>query len=146
MRPLVAHCHLGLTKLYRRTGDQAKVEEHLAAATAMCREMGVSFWLDGEGGGGAGTAPRAIALNWPTGCRSGRDRTRRQSCRLLTAGGLVRYTSHGDTRADRLRLTALRNKKCARIRDPRTREDAEPEVGRSARSHLETIGLAHISR
>ena len=46
MRPLTAHCHLGLTRLYRRTGDQAKAEEHLAAATAMCREMGVSGWTE----------------------------------------------------------------------------------------------------
>jgi tetratricopeptide (TPR) repeat protein len=46
MRPLVAHCHLGLGKLYRRTGDQAKTEEHLATATAMYREMGMNFWLE----------------------------------------------------------------------------------------------------
>jgi hypothetical protein len=35
MRPLVAHCHLGLGTLYRRTGDRAKAEEHLTTATAM---------------------------------------------------------------------------------------------------------------
>jgi tetratricopeptide (TPR) repeat protein len=46
MRPLVAHCHLGLTRLYRRTGDEAKAEEHLVVATAMCREMGVSGWTE----------------------------------------------------------------------------------------------------
>jgi tetratricopeptide (TPR) repeat protein len=46
MRPLVAHCHLGLGRLYRRTGDQAKAEEHLATATAMYREMGMNFWLE----------------------------------------------------------------------------------------------------
>jgi tetratricopeptide (TPR) repeat protein len=46
MRPLVAHCHLGLGKLYRRTGDQAKCEEHLAAAATMYREMGMLFWLE----------------------------------------------------------------------------------------------------
>ncbi len=45
MRPLVAHCYLGLGKLYRRTGDQAKAEEHLAAATTMYREMDMRFWL-----------------------------------------------------------------------------------------------------
>jgi tetratricopeptide (TPR) repeat protein len=45
MRPLVAHCHLGLGKLYRRTGDQAKASEHLSTATAMYREMGMSSWL-----------------------------------------------------------------------------------------------------
>ena len=46
MRPLVAHCHLGLGKLYRRTGDRAKAEEHLATATTMYREMGMRFWLE----------------------------------------------------------------------------------------------------
>ncbi|HSE94535.1 MAG TPA: hypothetical protein VLD61_01505 [Methylomirabilota bacterium] len=45
MRPLVAHCHLGLGKLYRRPSDRAKAEEHLATATAMYREMGMGFWL-----------------------------------------------------------------------------------------------------
>ena len=46
MRPLVAHCHLGLGKLYRRTGDRAKAQEHLTTATAMYREMGMTFWLE----------------------------------------------------------------------------------------------------
>ena len=46
MRPLAAHCHLGLGKLYRRTGDRAKADEHLTAATTMYREMGMGFWLE----------------------------------------------------------------------------------------------------
>jgi tetratricopeptide (TPR) repeat protein len=46
MRPLVAHCHLGLGKLYRRTGDHVKAHEHLMTASAMYREMGMSFWLE----------------------------------------------------------------------------------------------------
>jgi hypothetical protein len=46
MRPLAAHCHLGLGKLYRRTGDGAKAREHLATATTMYREMGMNFWLE----------------------------------------------------------------------------------------------------
>jgi tetratricopeptide (TPR) repeat protein len=45
MRPLVAHCHLGLGKLYRRTGDRAKAGEHLTAAATMYREMDMRFWL-----------------------------------------------------------------------------------------------------
>jgi hypothetical protein len=51
MCPLVAHCHLGLGKLYRCAGDAAKAQEHLTTAAAMYREMGMSFWLekaDGE--------------------------------------------------------------------------------------------------
>jgi hypothetical protein len=46
MRPLVAHCHLGLGKLYRRTDDAAKAHEHLSAACTMYREMGMTFWLE----------------------------------------------------------------------------------------------------
>ena len=46
MRPLVAHCHLGFGKLYRRTGDGAKAQEHLAAAATMYREMGMTYWLE----------------------------------------------------------------------------------------------------
>jgi class 3 adenylate cyclase/tetratricopeptide (TPR) repeat protein len=46
MRPLVAHCHHGLGKLYRRMGDRAKAQEHLASATTMYREMDMQFWLE----------------------------------------------------------------------------------------------------
>jgi class 3 adenylate cyclase/tetratricopeptide (TPR) repeat protein len=45
MRPLVAHCHLGLGTLCRRTGDHPKAQEHLTTAATMYREMGMSFWL-----------------------------------------------------------------------------------------------------
>jgi class 3 adenylate cyclase/tetratricopeptide (TPR) repeat protein len=46
LKPLVAHCHLGLGELYRRTGDHAKAHEHLTAATTMYREMDMRFWLE----------------------------------------------------------------------------------------------------
>ncbi len=46
LRPLVAHCHLGLGKLYRRTGNTARAKEHLTTATTMYREMGMTFWLE----------------------------------------------------------------------------------------------------
>jgi tetratricopeptide (TPR) repeat protein len=46
MRPLVAHCYLGLGKLYRRTGDDAMAREHLTTATTMYRETGMTFWLE----------------------------------------------------------------------------------------------------
>jgi uncharacterized protein HemY len=45
MRPLVAHCHLGLGTLYVRTGDRAKATEHLKTAAMMYREMDMAFWL-----------------------------------------------------------------------------------------------------
>jgi transcriptional regulator with AAA-type ATPase domain/tetratricopeptide (TPR) repeat protein len=46
MRPLVAHCHLGLGKLHRRTGDQAEAKEHLTTASTIYREMGMASWLE----------------------------------------------------------------------------------------------------
>jgi DNA-binding NtrC family response regulator/tetratricopeptide (TPR) repeat protein len=46
MRPLVAHCHLGLGRLHRRTADQARADEHLSTATAAYREMDMGFWLE----------------------------------------------------------------------------------------------------
>jgi hypothetical protein len=45
MRPLQAHCHLGLGKLYRRTGRLDVARAELATAVAMLREMGMAFWL-----------------------------------------------------------------------------------------------------
>jgi class 3 adenylate cyclase/tetratricopeptide (TPR) repeat protein len=46
MRPLVAHCHLGLGKLYQRTGKREQAQEHLTTATTMYREMGMTYWLE----------------------------------------------------------------------------------------------------
>jgi tetratricopeptide (TPR) repeat protein len=46
MRPLVAHCLLGLGKLYRRTGKREQAREHLTTATTMYREMGMTYWLE----------------------------------------------------------------------------------------------------
>src|SRR5262245_1330357 len=46
MRPLVAHCHLGLGKLYRHTGQRDQAQEHLTTATTMYREMDMRFWLE----------------------------------------------------------------------------------------------------
>jgi hypothetical protein len=46
MRPLVAHCHLGLGQLYQRTGKRDQAQEHLTIATTMYREMDMQFWLE----------------------------------------------------------------------------------------------------
>jgi hypothetical protein len=61
MRPLVAHCHLGLGKLYRDSGQRDQAREHVTTATTMYREMDMRFWLEqaegqitGLGEGGAG--------------------------------------------------------------------------------------------
>jgi hypothetical protein len=46
MRPLVAHCHLGLGRLYRCTREREQSHEHLTIATPMYREMGMTYWLE----------------------------------------------------------------------------------------------------
>jgi tetratricopeptide (TPR) repeat protein len=49
MRPLVAHCHLGLGRLYRGSGQPEHARENLTTAMTMYREMDMGFWLnDGE--------------------------------------------------------------------------------------------------
>jgi hypothetical protein len=45
MRPLVAHCHLGLGKLYRQMGNRGQAQEQLAIAAAMYQEMNMASWL-----------------------------------------------------------------------------------------------------
>jgi len=40
MTPEAAHCHLGLGKLYWRTGKREQAREHPTTATTMYREMG----------------------------------------------------------------------------------------------------------
>jgi len=46
MRPLAAHAHAGLWRLYRRRSELTKPREHLAVAMKMYRDMGMRFWLD----------------------------------------------------------------------------------------------------
>ena len=46
MRPLVAHCHVGLGRLHARTGQPVEARQHLASATTMYGQMGMQFWLE----------------------------------------------------------------------------------------------------
>jgi len=46
MRPLVGHCHLGLGKLYGRSGMLEQAREHLTTAATMSREMDMRFSLE----------------------------------------------------------------------------------------------------
>ncbi len=45
MRPLAAHCHLGLGTLYGRVGRAAEARADLTAAAALYRAMDMMFWL-----------------------------------------------------------------------------------------------------
>jgi len=47
MRPLAAHCHFGLAKLYS-VGQPEDARNNLTAATTMYRDMGMDFWLKQE--------------------------------------------------------------------------------------------------
>jgi class 3 adenylate cyclase/tetratricopeptide (TPR) repeat protein len=46
MRLRVAHGQCGLGTLYRRTEKREQAQEHLTTATAMYREMGMTYWLE----------------------------------------------------------------------------------------------------
>jgi tetratricopeptide (TPR) repeat protein len=45
MRPLVAHCHLGLGTLYAKTGRPEQARAELSAAVELYRAMEMTFWL-----------------------------------------------------------------------------------------------------
>jgi class 3 adenylate cyclase/tetratricopeptide (TPR) repeat protein len=45
MRPLVAHCHLSLGKLYAKIGRRAEARAELSAAIELYRAMEMTFWL-----------------------------------------------------------------------------------------------------
>ena len=46
MRPVAAHSHLGLGRIFHRSGRHEHAREHLATATTMFREMDVDHWVD----------------------------------------------------------------------------------------------------
>ena len=45
MRPLLAHCHLGLGTLYAKHGRREEAHVELSAAIALYRAMEMTFWL-----------------------------------------------------------------------------------------------------
>ena len=45
MRPLQAHCHLGLGTLYVQTGRPEPARAELTTAIALYRAMEMTFWL-----------------------------------------------------------------------------------------------------
>ena len=45
MRPLQAHCRLGLGKLYAKIGRRAEARTGLSAAVELYRAMEMTFWL-----------------------------------------------------------------------------------------------------
>jgi Flp pilus assembly protein TadD len=45
MRPLQAHCRLGLGTLYTQTGQREQARAALTAAIDLYRTMDITFWL-----------------------------------------------------------------------------------------------------
>jgi class 3 adenylate cyclase/tetratricopeptide (TPR) repeat protein len=45
MRPLVAHCHLGLGTLYAKSGQREQARAELSTACEMYQSMDMTFWL-----------------------------------------------------------------------------------------------------
>jgi hypothetical protein len=45
MRPLIAHCHNSLSRLYGRAGNRRSTD-HLTAAMNLFHEMGMRFWFE----------------------------------------------------------------------------------------------------
>jgi len=46
MRPLIAHCHLDLGKLFACTGKRDEAREHITTAVAMYRDMDMPYWRE----------------------------------------------------------------------------------------------------
>ncbi len=46
LRPLIAHCHLGLGALYRRAGARQQAREHITTAGTMFGEMDMRYWRE----------------------------------------------------------------------------------------------------
>ena len=45
MRPLAAHCQVGLARLYQRAGDRKQAQTHRESASQIFREIGAESWL-----------------------------------------------------------------------------------------------------
>jgi hypothetical protein len=75
MRPLVAHCHFGLGRLWHRTVDRVRADEHLTAAATMYREVDMRFWLEG-----AATELTGVGRRPPSGRRSPNRRPTSVEC------------------------------------------------------------------
>ena len=56
MRPLLAHCHLGLGRLHKRAGEQEAARTHLVTALHLYRDMDMRHWLPQAEAAAAGYA------------------------------------------------------------------------------------------
>ena len=70
MRPLVAHCHLGLGTLYAEVGRQDEARAELSTAIDLYRAMEMTFWLpQAEASTGTGGRTMIMEERCPTASR-----------------------------------------------------------------------------
>ena len=67
LRPLVAHCHLGLGKLARHLGDGERARTCVGTAATMYREMGMHCWLEKAEAEGVTPSTNELPAGGPTG-------------------------------------------------------------------------------
>jgi uncharacterized damage-inducible protein DinB len=115
MRPLVAHCHLGLGKLYRRTGKRQEAREHLRIAATMYREMGMRFWPEKAG---RGDTTAILTRRWD-----------------MTTGAAE---NPGETQARR--LERVYEEVARLLRDPGVASRLRSAPGKDAWSAMQTLG------
>jgi hypothetical protein len=65
MRPLVAHCYLGLGRLYHQTGRGEEARAELSAAIALYRAMDMTCWLPQAEAALAAIRPRGHVAHLP---------------------------------------------------------------------------------
>jgi hypothetical protein len=63
MRPLQAHCYLGLGSLYARTGQGPQARLALSTAVELYQAMGMSGW---QSQGEAVLTRSGVSTEWPT--------------------------------------------------------------------------------
>jgi hypothetical protein len=121
MRPLVAHCHLGLGKLYRGTGTRQQAQQHLTTAAFKTAghgvleasgvdglQRGAVIWEVTEGRGQFAGATGLITSNFTVGRRA----------RSWTTTTFV-YSCLRDGLPDELVLHLTNHKKRSTARSPK---------------------------
>jgi hypothetical protein len=83
MRPVIAHCHLGLARSLRSARRQSEAEQHFSVATAMYQQMGIDFWLPGRSR--ASSSRSGTSSSCPPRC-CGRPRRRCAGARAPSGG------------------------------------------------------------
>jgi tetratricopeptide (TPR) repeat protein len=131
MRPLVAHCHHGLGRLYDQTGRGEEARVALSAAIGLYRAMDMTFWLpQTEAALAQVEGQRWTSLRWSTrssSCSGAVDGCPIGRCRCSSTSMMQHWT--------RSRWSSLR---CIRLRSTRW---APCSCGRETEAHCRNLHL-----